>query len=293
MPSKSHAAGGFSERTLGLLLFGTAIIVGVVVLTAIFFRSGGFSVVAEGQGAKLELKFDESRVDLNQILEQMLKQAEAGPDAASKRLLVASILQAHGFYPIPSTAAADALRRMEETDATHDFARAVRTMLYDLAGPFARPLTFQDAPDARVLLAIDDLYERNPTSPVVAQLWQMSLEMKGIFEPRDIAISIREDKTLRKGVAATCAGSILLGKVGQIRTSEDGRLISPRVDVPRACGSATSEAAPVERKERVWLSTTDMNDLIANATSGASKELPATLTPLPKNLSPEDRPQSQ
>jgi hypothetical protein len=100
-----------------------------------------------------------------------------------------------------------AMRDIEETEATRDAVRAVRTMLYDLAGPFARPATFLEARDDRVLLAIDDLYEHNPASPVVAKLWEMSLDMKGIFEPRDIRISIREDKSLASGVAATCAGT--------------------------------------------------------------------------------------
>jgi hypothetical protein len=147
-------------------------------------------------------------------------------------------LQAHHFYRVPSVEAVSAIRGVEETGATRDMARAVRTMLYDLAGPFARPTTFLEAPDERLLLAIDDLYERNPSSPVVTKLWEMSLDMKGIFEPRDIRISVREDKSLPSGVAATCTGNLWLGRVGLIRTDDEGQAISPRIEVAKACGSS-------------------------------------------------------
>ena len=87
-------------------------------------------------------------------------------------------MQAHGLYRVPSAEAAVALRGIEETDATRDFVRAVRATLYDLAGPFSRPATFLEARDDRLLLALDDLLQSNPSSPLVAKLWEMSFYLE-------------------------------------------------------------------------------------------------------------------
>ena len=268
-------------------LFSVVLIVAAVaaiVIIAIFFRPGAFTVVAEGQGASIKLNFADSRVDLSELLDKLLEETGSGADAEPKRRLVLSILQSHHLYRIPSVEAVTAIRGLEETGATRDVMRAMRAMLYDLAGPFARPETFLEAPDDRLLLAIDDLYERNPASPVVAKLWELSLDMKGIFEPRDIKISIREDRSLPSGVAATCAGNVWLGRVGLIRMEDEGQAISPRIDIAKACGVSTGEPQR-EKKSQVWLSPGDRNNLIGNETSG--KELEAILTPLPKTLVPE------
>lgn len=244
-----------------------------VVITAIFFRPGGFSVEGGTQGATIKLAFNDSRVDLSEFLGQLFKKTETGTQA--DRDLVSSILRAHGFYRIPSPEAAAAIRDIRETESTREFMQSVRSTLYDLAGPFSRPATFLEADD-RVLDAIDDLYQKKPASPLVNKLWEMSLDMKGIFEPRDIEISIEEDKSLAAGVAASCAGNIWLGRVGLIRMNDKGAVIGPRIGVPKPCGA-----------RRVWLSPTDMNNLIGEETIGSGRELRAILTPLPANLSPD------
>ena len=175
-------------------------------------------------------------------------------------------------------------------------------MLYDLAGPFARPKTLLEARDDRLLLAIDDLYERSPDSPIITKLWEMSLDLEGIFAPRDIRISVREDETLPSGIAATCVGSIWLGKVGLIRIDDEGgAAIGPRIERAKVCRASAQETQ--ERKPQVWLSPSDMSNLFGNQivriggneTSGvggskssvAPKEPHAILTPLPRNLVPE------
>jgi hypothetical protein len=245
--------------------------IAAVIIIAIFFRPGGFNVEAQGQGVTIKLAFDDSRVDLSEFLGQLFKKAESGTDA--DRRLVSGILQAHGFYRIPSPEAAAEFRGIKETETTRDFVRAVRSTLYDLEGPFSRPATFLEADD-RVLNAIDDLYQQKPASPLVTKLWEMSLDMKGIFEPRDIKISIQEDKSLASGVAATCTGNIWLGRVGLIKM--DDRVIGPRIEVRKACGTPS-----------VWLSPTDMNHLVGNKAFGGDLKLHAILTPLPANLSPD------
>jgi hypothetical protein len=274
MPNLSHNAkvpGNHQPFCFALIVVAIA----AVVIVAIFFRPGAFSVEAQGQGVTIKLAFDDSRVDLSEFLGQLFKKAESGTDA--DRSLVFGILQAHGFYRIPSIEAAAEFRGIKETETTHDFVQAVHSTLYDLAGPFSRPTTFLEADD-RLVEAIDDLYRQKPANPLVTKLWEMSLDMKGIFEPREIRISILEDKSLASGVAATCTGNIWLGLVGLIKIDDNGPMIDPSIKVRRACGTP-----------HVWLSPTDMNNLVGDKTYRSGQELHAILTPLPANLSPDVR----
>jgi hypothetical protein len=275
---RTPASSNTSPFRLGLI----AITMASVVIVAIFFWPGGFKVVAEGQGAKVELTFTESRVDLSELLDKLLKQTE---NNGSKRHLALSILQAHGFYRVPSAEAATALREIEETDATRDFVRAVRATLYDLAGPFSRPTTFLEARDDRVLLAFDDLLQRNPSSPLVAKLWEMSLDWKGIFFPRSISVSIHEDNALRKGIAATCAGSVLLSKAAQV--SARNAFLDVQLDDAKLCEPTSAESLLAGKVAKIWISPVDMNELVGDGIYSNNRQLDGILSPLPKHLSSE------
>jgi hypothetical protein len=280
MPKNSGAPASTNTNVFGFALIAVAL--ASVVVIAIFFWHGGFKVVAEGQGAKVELTFTESRVELSEFLDKLLKQTE---DNNSKRRLALDILQAHGFYRVPSTEAAMALRGVEETDATRDFVRAVRATVYDLAGPFSRPSTFLEARDDRVLLALDDLLERNPSSPLVAKLWEMSLDWKGIFFPRSINVSINEDNTLKKGVAATCAGSVLLGKGAQL--SVRNGFLDVQLDEAKPCEPTSPESLLTGKVATIWISPVDLTELVGEGISPNDGRLAGILSPLPKHLSSE------
>jgi hypothetical protein len=287
MPTSGRHSAASSPKLFAFLFVIVGVVIGVITVVAVLYRPSGFSVVAQGAGSSIEFKFAESRVDLGEMLDRLLSpKTDGGTDSASRRRLVSSVLQTHGFYLVPSVEAATALRRIEETDETREFVRAVRAMLYDLAGPFSRPATFLDAPDDRMLLAIDDLYERNPASPVVAKLWEMSLDLQGIFALREINVSIREDKALRNGSAATCSGSMLLDKAGFARTPE-GHLVGVRVDVARACGPTSPAGLLAGKPTKVWMSPVDITNLTGQAISATEKDIDATLILLPKTLMAE------
>ena len=129
---------GQKRGSRGFHLFGlvlTVVAVAAVVIVAIFFRPGAFSVVAEGQGASIKLNFANSRVNLNEVLEKLLEESGSGADAEAKRRLVLSILQAHHLYRVPSVEAVMAMRGIEETETTRDAVRAMR----ERERPFSRP----------------------------------------------------------------------------------------------------------------------------------------------------------
>ncbi|MEZ5785149.1 MAG: hypothetical protein R3D62_01385 [Xanthobacteraceae bacterium] len=291
MPKGQRAAPSrIKLLSLSLVVVGIAI----VAIVAIFFRSGAFSIVAEGQGASIKLDFKDSRVDLSELLDKLLKQA----DSSEKRRLVLSILQAHQFYFIPSVEAVTAFRTIEEKS---DAASALRRMLYNLEGPFKSPVTFSEA-DARLVTAFNELYQLDPESPVLTKLWEDSLDFKGIFQLRAIKVSLREDARLDSGVAAACAGSVWLDKIGLISIEDGGPTIGTRIDVPMPCGASVDD--PQAGKEfRIWLASEDMATLLGPrtawgggettgaggpATSRTAKELGGFLVPLPKDLVPQD-----
>ena len=85
MPTPDHDFGAWSPKLFGLL----SVIVGIIVIVAILCWPGGFSVVAQGHGSSIELKFTESRVDLGEMLDRLLSAAGGGNDSASRRRLVA------------------------------------------------------------------------------------------------------------------------------------------------------------------------------------------------------------
>jgi hypothetical protein len=280
----SKSSKPLNSKLLALIVVSIAAVVGVVLVVATLFRSGGFSVVAQGQGNSIEFKFSESRVDLNQVLDKLLaKQKDGDADTASRQRIVSSILQAHGYYYVPSEEVISYLRRMKETDDTRQFIQAVRGLLFDLAGPFSRPATFLNAPDARVLLALDDVYKRNPANPLIAALWEMSLDLKGIFSLRQVNVAVREDKSLKEGTAATCAGSLLLDKVAIVNSSGE-RLIGVRVAEPKPCEPTSAENMLAGKETALWVSAADMSNLIGAAPALAAGKIQAKLVPIPKRL---------
>jgi hypothetical protein len=280
MPKHSRTTAGSNTNLFGLGLIAVAI--AAVVIVAIFFWPAGFKVVAEGQGAKVELAFAESRVDLSELLDKLLKQVG---DDETKRRLALSILQGHGFYRVPSPEAADAIRAIEESDTNRDFVRAVRAILYDLKGPFSPPTTFVEARDVRVLSALDDLLQQNPASPLLAALWEKSLDWKGIFVPRSLNIVIHEDDAQKPGIAATCAGSMLLGKAAMVLARSE--YVEVKLDEAKPCEPTSAEGLLAGKVAKIWLSPADMNDLVKGGTYPTDVGLEGTMSPLPKHLSGE------
>lgn len=260
--------------------------VAAVVLFAIIYRSGEFKVVAKAGDQQIEFDFGKNQVSLSQMLDHMLSdEAKGGMDAQSKKRLVRGILRDHGFYQVPSVEAASAIRRMNEADdEARDFVKAIRNLLHDLAGPFSRPETLLDARDDRILGAFDDLNKRNPASPIIAKLWEMSLEFKGFLSLRKVKIALREDATLKPGVAATCAGSILLHKNGFIFTGDQLQPVEVLVSTQQACEPISPLKLLNGERTKVWISPTDARRLLGDTITLRESGRDAEIAPLPARL---------
>lgn len=262
-----------------LLVLGVGVL--IIVGAALWVNpKGGTKIIARSGEQSVEFNFPKNELNLTEVLDELLAR-EPGSDTDAR--VVESVLASHNYYRFPSDHVATAIRRLEESEETGAFARSIRTILYDLAGPFSRPDTFADAPDDRVLLALRDLDEHQPSSPLLVKLWEMSLDLGGLFRLREIKISIQEDDRLKDGTAATCVGSLLLDRAGLISTDMNrGRFIQVRVDEPRPCTPATSEALLSGQKTLLWISPTDMKKLLALATRSVT--LDGVIIPMPRNL---------
>jgi hypothetical protein len=299
MPTNDRIAKGTAGNLTIVAWVVATIVIGAVTAVALLHRSGAVTIDAKSGGNSFSFKVAESRIDFNGLLECLLSEQLSDkcktllgqPDAGdgARRRVVRGILQDHGFYYIPSDSAVTALRDIKETENTQAFVQSVRQLLYDLAGPFSRPATFMDASDDRLLLALDDLAERKPSSPLVAKLWEMSLDWKGIFHPRSVNVVIKSDDALKPNVAATCAGSILLEKSAQVLNERSDTGISIVISKSKPCAATSTENLLAGKPTEIWISETDVSALRKNAAPENSKDMKGILVPAPSNFTPRDQ----
>jgi len=300
MPADTNDAtriGGSPTTTIAVVL--AILVTGAITALAVWHRSGGVDFELSSGNYKAAFKVAENRIDLNQLLdcllsEQLPKECSTllGPSGANdrpRREAITGILQGHGFYRIPSDRAATALRDLKESENTQPFIQSMRQLLYDLAGPFARPATFMDASDDRLLLALDDLVANKPSSPLVARLWEMSLDWKGIFQPRIVKVDIQLDTSLKEHVAATCAGSVLLEKSAQVVANEQGDIgVSVIISKARPCAATSTENLLAGTPAPIWMSETDIAALLKDSATANQKSFKGILVPAPNNFTPRD-----
>jgi hypothetical protein len=276
-------SGGLGAKLISVVVIPSFLVgLGVGVAGGVMAAKNGgpLNLTIEVGGTKMGVDVKESQISLTEFFNRLESQEPKG---------FATELQAHGFYRVPSVEAATALRQVEETDDTREFVQLVRGILYDLAGPFKRPETLLDAPDDRVISALNDLFERKPASPVLVKLWEESLNWTGIFSMRKINISIREDKTLRKGIGATCAGSILLDRDNQVSADDEGAGVTLRIVERRPCSPTSPLEMLAGKATIVWISPLDVSVLTEASALTKGNELRATLFPMPIYLtSPAD-----
>jgi len=299
MPAKNGNAQGTNQNIKTVALIVAALVVGAVTMAAIILRPGAVTVDVKSGSNSFSFKVAENRIDFNDLLDCLLSerlsekcsaligQTSNGGDSSRQRV-VRTLLQDHGFYHIPSDSAAAALRDIKETETTQKFLQSIRQLLYDLAGPFSRPTTFMEASDDRLLGALDDLADKKPSSPLVAKLWEMSLDWKGIFHPRTVSVTINEDESLQKKVAATCAGSILLEKSAQVSNEQQDGLTSVTISKAKPCPATSTEDLLAGKPIQIWLSTADMEALQKDTSSEKPKNLKGILVPAPNIFSPRD-----
>ncbi len=103
---------------------------------------------------------------------------------ASEKMKLAGALRTRGYYNIHDRSLGDAIRDLNKEDPLSE---ELRSVLYNLEGPFALPGTLRGA-DSRMWLAISDLYdgltaEPSNDSQLFATLYTNFIQQETIFSP--------------------------------------------------------------------------------------------------------------
>ncbi len=245
-PIKSNSNSGIISWPHVAIILGLGLLITIGI--AITARRSAFRIIVKGSGQEVVFSFDEDKVDFNDLLDKILSEEDR------KTRLVQYVLRSHNFYYVPSVEVATAISKIEETEETYNFIHALRKLLYNLEGPFSRPKTFVEAGDDRIISAFEDLYIEKPSSPLIAKLWEMSLEWQSLFAPREIKVFIRKDETLEKSTASACIGSLLLNKSALILTTSKEKFVEVSVNQTQPCQSASPERLLAGEKINIGLS---------------------------------------
>lgn len=136
-----------------------------------------------------------------------------------------AVLASRGYYDIDDPAFVEAIRNL---DTKSPVAHSIRKVLYDLAGPFGRPVTFREA-DGRLWDAFEDLRSGLTEDPegdstFFAELYARLLDENSILGAFNNQISARielVDDQSAKATIYTCPGSDL----------KQGTFVTVRADI--------------------------------------------------------------
>ncbi len=198
-----------------------------------------------------------------------------------------AILASRSYYKLTNPGLTDALARLSPSQPGDDaVAKRLRAMLWDLRGPFELPNTLRGA-DERMIKALDDLDAPSSqvatdklaqASGLLAAMWNLSLDRKGIFRPRFFRAKVEvvhrapasdEDHI----VVLACPGSALVsGRVMSLYTDQNSIMAEVTQDPSLFdCGGSALTAAQLLAggKARLGLSEKAFKDLMDPA--GASR----------------------
>ena len=236
-----------------LTRIGIAVVAAVVMLlAAVAAMRSGAGIDASVGNVKFTVKADDSLADI------------LGKAMAKDEATVTALLAGRGFFRPTDQRIVREIENLDPADP-EDAAvvEALRQMLWNLAGPFRLPDTMMRA-DARLVTAIE---EQSATSAdparglLVAELIRLSLDRSSIFEVRQFPARLQPLEPLAGPLAgdvamiATCPGSELIGKQGQIWGG--GRTVYAEIvaDVrlsPGCAGTARTIQALLQGKEGLF-----------------------------------------
>lgn len=191
----------------------TALRLGLAAIAAVFAL--GVVYLMQGTGQGFEMAFGGGNASLKVTSRDSLETVVKRALEADRELAEGDLAQL-GFLAMSNVKIADELRRLKEGDAV---AAAIRKVLWDLDGPFALPGTFAGA-DKRLIGALEDLdrvkTDTGQISELLAEIVLMSVDRRGVFQPRDFAGEMRRlpGVSAPDGLARVyvCPGSPLAGK---------------------------------------------------------------------------------
>jgi hypothetical protein len=188
-----------------------AVIVLAILVLALAYLNKNYTMSFDKDGKfSIDVRANEDTLDA-----VLTKALETNRSAAEK------ILRGEQFYNINDPDLVDKLANLDASrPETEEISKRLRTMLWDLRGPFAIPLTLTGA-DERMSRALDALenarQENKSANGLLVQLWKQSLQGEGIFLPRlfdatvEIVHGAEPDKILAcPGDAIATLGGIVM-----------------------------------------------------------------------------------
>jgi hypothetical protein len=205
-------------RGLGWPQAAAVAVVALAVLAAVWILAGSggpFRIsVDKGGSVVIEAKPGD---DFASILSTALEKDPA---------TVESLLNGKGFFSISDPDLVTSIEALQPGEAaTAQVTLGIRKLLFNLEGPFQRPLTLVGA-DGRLLDALDDL-DKTPggqgTSALLAGLWQRSNDRTGVFRPRSFNADVKllfggPPGTTGRPAVFACPGSEFVGKDATVWT---------------------------------------------------------------------------
>jgi len=184
------------------------LVIAAIVVTATYLlarMNKEFSIGIGKEGAAILVKADDS---FNSVLNKAIE-TDSGT--------VEAILGQKQYYKLTSVQLVDALRKLDASQPDNQrVSQGLRTLLWDLKGPFALPGTLRGA-DLRMMGAFDDLEEAlkeaEEANHLFTELWRLSLERKGVFKPRLFHASIEIIDAPTDETAFACPGSMLVERL--------------------------------------------------------------------------------
>lgn len=277
----------------------TAIIaLATIVGLAIFHRDSGFEMTLGDGDRKVSLDFKDNTVDVGHVLDTMLAETEAN---ASNKELIEALLANRGYYHVTDVRLVSALTELTTDEENSELNGALRSLLYELKGPFAEPNPFAGVRNTLLVDAIMELDPRKtlkddgeatidsksgngasrPINPLMSELWRRSIEIEGIFRPPEIRATIRQGRGIRPGTAVACSDSLLARK--QITITTSGVQKRVMVDAREFCGQAAPNAQQLlaGEREELYLAPDDFVEIagvVPAAANGTARRDPVEVS---------------
>lgn len=241
------------------LIYALTIIVIIVIFSFLLYRSdkpGSFKLqVGDNQ---LEMALEGDTLSIKKMLNHLFKDDEAKRESRA-------LLKEFGSFYLPSDPGL--VEVIEKQDAESEVAKKLRSLLYNLKGPFERSThTFYDVQDVDLVDAIEKLGFDHPVSK---ELRELLIYRKGPFKEQaeEIILSVPSGNRIQTGRAASCKGNKFYRREIRIFNLQRTNSVSAYVSGSFPCPENDREVRS-DINKLIQISYADMKNLIGTSTLG-------------------------
>jgi hypothetical protein len=247
----------FTKTKKPHLIYGAVLVIIVGVFSLLLYKSDKpGSLKLQLGDSQLEINLEGDSLSIKSMLDHLFK------DETTKRESGALLKEFGSFYQPSDPSLVTVL---EQQDVQSEVAIRLRSLLYNLKGPFERSAhTFYDVQDVHIVDAIERLGFDHAVSK---ELRELLVYRKGPFEEqaKEILLSVPQGNGIPEGRAASCTGSEFYRREIRIFNLQRTNSISAYVSGSFPCPEADTEGQD-EIGKLVQISNLDMKKLIGDST---------------------------